>query len=70
MILPESPMLAELFLDEATRLLEEEPNAAEIMKAAEQVAFAAAYAGRAPQVKLVGKILRARARIAEALGRL
>jgi len=71
MILPESPLLAELFLDEAKRIMDaEDTSAAELMQAAEKLASAAAWAGQAPQVKLVGKILRARARLAEKIGAL
>lgn len=68
MNLPESPILAELFLTEAQHLMRiEDPGVDDIMKAAEQLAFAAAYAGQAPDVKLVGRILRARAKLAELL---
>jgi hypothetical protein len=70
-ILPESPLLAEMFVDEARRLMDRE-NATldEVMNAAEKLAAAAAYAGRAPDIKLVGKILRAKARLSEAIGAL
>lgn len=68
MILAESPILAELFLVEAQSLMSlEDPGVDEIMKAAEQLAFAATYAGQPPDVKIMRRIGRARAKLAQLL---
>jgi hypothetical protein len=71
MNLPESPLLAEVFLEEAKSILNDsEDDVVDITKAAEKLAFAAAYAGPSPDVKLVGKILRLKARLSEMLVKL
>ena len=71
MNLPESPLLAEIFLDEAKRILDDpETDVIDITKAAEKLAFAAAYAGPAPGAKLLRKILRMKARLSEMLVKL